>query len=236
MRLPLDVQQSFERLSGALLVEGYGLTEASPSTHCNPLSDQRRPGTIGLPLPGTHCRVVDPDDPSREVPVGSPGELLVRGPQVFAGYWRSDDRPFTGDGWLLTGDLVVMDDDGFFTVVDRKKDVIVSGGANVLPSEVEEVVSALPAVLDCVVVGLPDRYLGERVKAYVVARPGHPLTEADVVAHCAAALSPHKVPRSVELRDELPRTAVGKVRRRLLVEQEQAHGDPGRKTPGPDGR
>ena len=119
VRLPRDVQERFERLTGALLVEGYGLTETSPSTHCNPLSDRRRPGTVGLPLPGTDCRVVDVHDPSREVPVGAPGELHVRGPQVFAGYWGSDDRPVDDDGWFATGDVVVMDVDGFFTVVDR---------------------------------------------------------------------------------------------------------------------
>jgi long-chain acyl-CoA synthetase len=123
-RLPADVQEQFERLSGALLVEGYGLTETSPSTHCNPLSDRRRPGTIGLPLPGTACRVVDVDDPSREVPAGAPGELLVRGPQVFAGYWGSDERPVDDGGWFATGDVVVMDADGFFTVVGRTKDVV----------------------------------------------------------------------------------------------------------------
>ena len=122
--LPVDVQARFERLSGALLVEGYCLTETSPSTHCNPLSDRRRPGTVGLPLPGTSCRVVDPDDASRDVPVGTPGELHVRGPQVFAGWWGSDETVLTSDGWLPTGDLVVMDVDGFFTVVDRKGDVV----------------------------------------------------------------------------------------------------------------
>lgn len=130
-RLPADVHEQFERLSGAPLVEGYGLTEASPSTHCNPLSDARRPGTVGLPLPGTACRVVDPDDASREVPVGTAGELLVRGPQVFQGWWGSDDRPVTDDGWLLTGDLVVMDADGFFTVVDRTDGMVSTGGHDV---------------------------------------------------------------------------------------------------------
>ena len=239
MRLPLDVQEQFERLSGAVLAEGYGLTETSPSTHCNPLSERRRPGTIGLPLPGTQCRVVDPEDASREVPVGCPGELAVRGPQVFRGYWRSDERALTDDGWLLTGDVVVMDADGFFTVVDRKKDLVVSGGFNVWPSEVEDVLSRLPGVADCVVVGVPDRYLGERLRAYVVRAPGHPLTEQDAVAHCAQRLSPHKVPRSVVFRDELPRTPVGKVRRRQLVDEElaaQEPQDPGRKSPRPRGR
>ncbi len=238
MRLPVDVQEQFERLSGALLVEGYGLTETSPSTHCNPLSDRRRPGTIGLPLPGTSCRVVDPDDPSRDVPVGTPGELLVRGPQVFAGYWGSDERT-VDDGWLPTGDLVVMDADGFFTVVDRTKDVVITGGFNVVPSEVEEVLARLPGVVDCVVVGVPDRHLGELVQAHVVRGPGSELTEQEVRAHCAAVLAGYKVPRSVRFREDLPRTPVGKVRRRQLLEEElagQAQDAPSRKSPRPDGR
>ena len=228
MALPVAVQEQFERASGALLVEGYGLTETSPSTHCNPLGAARRPGTIGLPLPATRCRVVDQDDPSREVPVGQPGELAVSGPQVFAGYWGSDAcaGPRTEDGYLLTGDVVVMDEDGFFTVVDRKKDLIIAGGFNVYPSEVEEVLSHLPGVRDAVVAGVPDRYRGETVKAYVVREPGSGLTAADVVEHCAGELSAYKVPRAVEFRDELPRSAVGKVLRRLLVEQDASSSPP----------
>ena len=236
--LPRDVQEAFERLSGAVLVEGYGLTETSPSTHCNPLSDRRRPGTVGLPLPGTACRVVDPDDASREVPVGTPGELLVRGPQVFAGWWGSDAPVLTDDGWLPTGDLVVMEADGFFTVVDRK-DVVVSGGADVSPSEVEQVLSRLAGVADCVVVGVPDRSLGEAVKAYVVGTPGSALTSEAVLAHCAASLVGHEVPRSVEFREELPRTTLGKVRRRQLVDEALAAQAPdvlARKSARPDGR
>jgi long-chain acyl-CoA synthetase len=236
VRLPRDVQEQFERLSGALLVEGYGLTETSPSTHCNPLTPARRPGTIGLPLPGTQCRVVDPDDASREVPVGCPGELLVRGPQVFQGWWGSEERSLTDDGFLLTGDLVVMDADGFFTVVDRKKDVVVTGGHNVSPSEVETVLSSLPGVADCVVVGVPDRLLGERVTAYLVRAPGSALTESDAVAHCTAHLAAYKVPRSVEFREDLPRSPVGKVRRRQLVDEHRAPGDATRKSPRPGGR
>jgi long-chain acyl-CoA synthetase len=237
--LPPEVQQQFERLSGALLVEGYGVTETSPSTHCNPLSDRRRPGTIGLPLPGTACRVVDPEDASREVPVGTPGELLVRGPQVFAGYWGSDEPVLTDDGWLPTGDLVVMDADGFFTVLDRTQDVVVSGGVRVSPDEVEQVLHRLAGVADCVVVGVPDLALGQAVKAYVVAAPGSALTPEAVLAHCAASLVGHEVPRSVEFREQLPRTALGKVRRRQLVDEELAAQAPdvlARKSARPDGR
>ena len=163
----------------------------------------------------------------------------MRGPQVFAGYWGCDDQPFTDDGWLLTGDLVVMDADGFFTVVDRKKDVVITGGINVWPSEVEAVLSSLPGVLDCAVVGVPDQHLGERVTAFVVRAPGSAVTEDDVLAHCAGHLARSKVPRSGEFREDLPRSPVGKVRRRLLAEQEAAAATTdgaGRKTSGPGGR
>ena len=241
MKLPLEVQQQFEKISGARLVEGYGLTETSPSTHCNPITGERRAGSIGLPLPGTHCKVVDPDDSTREVPFGAPGELAVKGPQVFHGYWGAQDTVgvFTDDGYLLTGDVATMDDDGYFTIVDRKKELIIAGGLNVYPSEVEEVLMRLPGVADAVVVGVPDQYRGETVKAFVVLQPGSALTEPDVVEHCRTDLSAYKVPRLVEFRDELPRTVVGKVLRRLLVEQERekaaAAAGPAR-APTPGGR
>jgi long-chain acyl-CoA synthetase len=165
--------------------------------------------------------VVDRDDPTREVPVGEPGELAVQGPQVFRGYWGSDAPagPRTDDGYLLTGDVVVMDADGFFTLVDRKKDLIITGGFNVYPSEVEEVLAGIPGVQDAVVAGVPDRYRGEHVKAFVVRAPDSDLTAVDVVEHCRQHLSAYKVPRAVEFRDDLPRSVVGKVLRRLLVEQ-----------------
>jgi long-chain acyl-CoA synthetase len=224
MKLPGEVQEQFERISGARLVEGYGMTETSPSTHCNPLTGPRRAGSIGLPLPGTRCRVVDRDDPTREVPVGEPGELAIAGPQVFSGYWgRPDtDGVFTPDGYVLTGDIAIMDDDGYFTIVDRKKELIIAGGFNIYPSEVEEVVFRLPGVADAVVIGVPDRYRGETVKAYVVLQPGATLTQDDVVEHCARELTAYKVPKLVEFRESLPRTAVGKVLRRVLVAEEQA--------------
>ena len=224
MKLPVDVQERFERVTGGRLVEGYGTTEASPATHCAPLSGPRRPGSVGLPLPGTDARIVDPDDPTREVPVGEPGELVVRGPQVFLGYWSADttEQPLLDDGWLLTGDIAMMDEAGFFTIVDRKKDLIIAGGFNIYPTEVEGVIRGHDAVADCCVIGLPDRYRGETVKAYVVPRPGQQLDEADVLEHCAARLSAYKVPKFVEMRSDLPRTAMGKALRRLLVAEELA--------------
>ena len=221
MKLPRDVQEQFEKVTGARLVEGYGLTETSPSTHCNPLQGPGRPGTIGLPLPGTWAKIVDAEDPETEVAVGEPGELAVRGPQVFSGYWGSSPAPelFTRDGFLLTGDIAVMDDDGYFRLVDRKKELIIAGGFNVYPSEVEAVLLGLPGVADAVVVGVPDRHRGEIVKAFVVPRDGAELTLEQVNDHCIARLAAYKVPREVEFRDDLPRSPVGKVLRRQLVDR-----------------
>src|SRR3954463_1438499 len=224
MKLPVDVQERFERVTGGRLLEGYGTTEAAPATHCTPLSGPRRPGSVGLPLPGTDARVVDPDDPTRVVTVGEPGELVVRGPQVFLGYWSADpvEQPLLEDGWLLTGDIATMDGAGFFTIVDRKKDLIIAGGFNIYPAEVESVISAHDDVADCCVIGLPDRYRGETVKAFVVPRAGAQLEESDVLEHCVARLSAYKVPKLVELRADLPRTAMGKALRRILVAEELA--------------
>ncbi|MDP9100855.1 MAG: AMP-binding protein [Actinomycetota bacterium] len=224
MKLPSEIQEQFERISGSRLVEGYGMTETSPSTHCNPVTGPRRSGTIGLPLPETRCKIVELDDPSREVPFGQPGELAIAGPQVFQGYWNRPDQDgvFTSDGYVLTGDIAVMDPDGYFSIVDRKKEMIIAGGFNIYPSEIEEVLFGLTGVADAVVVGLPDKYRGETVKAFIVTPPGTTLNEADVIAHCKASLTAYKVPKVVEFRDDLPRTAVGKVLRRLLVAEERA--------------
>jgi long-chain acyl-CoA synthetase len=223
MKLPEDLIERFEKATGVPLIEGYGMTETSPVTHCVPLTGERRRGSVGLPLPGTSARIVDPDHPNVEQPVGEPGELAIKGPQVFLGYWSrvADVVPPTIDGWWLTGDIAVMDAEGWFSIVDRKKDLIIAGGFNISPTEVEQVILAVPGVTDCCVAGVPDRYRGETVKAYVVA-PGGSVTEDEVKAACAAALSAYKVPRLVELRDELPHTAVGKALRRLLVDEELA--------------
>jgi long-chain acyl-CoA synthetase len=224
MKLPADVQERFERVTGGRLLEGYGMTETSPATHSVPVSGARKPGSVGLPLPGTDAKIVDPDDASTERPVGEPGELAIKGPQVFLGYWNGGDAvesPLTEDGWWLTGDIAVMDDDGWFTIVDRKKDLIIAGGFNISPTEVEAVVLALPAVTDCCVVGLPDRYRGETVKIYVVA-PGGGLTEDDIREACAEKLTAYKVPKFVEFRDELPHSVVGKALRRQLIAEELA--------------
>jgi long-chain acyl-CoA synthetase len=223
MKLPVDLVERFEKATGTPLIEGYGMTETSPVTHCVPLTGERKPGSVGLPLPGTLARIVDPDQPNVETPVGEPGELAIRGPQVFLGYWSrvADVVPPTIDGWWLTGDIATMDPDGWFTIVDRKKDLIIAGGFNISPTEVEQVILSVSGVTECCVVGLPDRYRGETVKAYVVAPDGK-LTEDEVKAACVAALSAYKVPKLVEFRDELPHTAVGKALRRLLIDEELA--------------
>ncbi|MDX6227192.1 MAG: long-chain acyl-CoA synthetase [Frankiales bacterium] len=227
MKLPVEVAAAFEQITGGRLVEGYGMTEASPVTHANPLTGTRRSGMIGIPIPGTRARIVDQEDPATPMPVGEPGELVISGPQVMQGYWNateSDDSfaaTFTEDGYLRTGDIAVMDADGWFAIVDRKKELIIAGGFNIYPSEIEEVLYTLVGVADCVVVGVPDAYRGETVKAYIVLQPGAMLTEADVTAHCAERLTAYKVPKQVEFRDTLPRTLVGKVLRRVLVAEER---------------
>jgi long-chain acyl-CoA synthetase len=224
MKLPTEIKDQFTKISGATLIEGYGMTETSPSTHANPTKGAGKVGSIGLPLPGTLCKIVDQEDSSKLVPVGQPGELAIAGPQVFSGYWGREDQDgvFTADGYVLTGDVATMDEDGYFFIVDRKKELIIAGGFNIYPSEVEDVLFGLDGVADAVVIGIPDKYRGETVKAFVVKAPGSTLTEEDVVAACQASLTAYKVPKLVEFRDALPRTAVGKVLRRVLVEEERA--------------
>jgi long-chain acyl-CoA synthetase len=226
MKLPVEVAASFEQITGGRLVEGYGMTEASPVTHANPLTGTRRSGMIGIPIPGTLARVVDQEDPAVPMPIGEPGELVIRGPQVMAGYWNAPENDesadtFTQDGYLRTGDIAVMDADGWFNVVDRKKELIIAGGFNIYPSEIEEVLYTMVGIADVVVVGVPDPYRGETVKAYIVLQPGATLTEVEVKAYCSERLTAYKVPKLVEFRDTLPRTMVGKVLRRVLVAEER---------------
>ena len=223
--LPLPVQERFEALTGARLVEGYGLTEAGPVTHVNPInpcSGGRRQRSIGLPLPDTDARIMDVETGEQELPVGEVGELAVRGPQVMYGYWKRDQetRQVLREGWLFTGDLARRDADGYFYIEDRKKDMIKSGGENVFPREVEEVLLRHPKVKDAVVVGLPLGLRGELIKAYVVLKEGERASHAEILDHCRKDLAKFKVPKRVEFRSELPKTLVGKVLRRVLVEEE----------------
>ena len=219
--LPVEVQTAFEELSGGRLVEGYGLTEASPVTHANPVWGHRKIGSIGVPWPDTDCRIVNPET-GEDVPVGEPGELLIRGPQVMKGYWNKpqETAQTLRDGWLWTGDIARMDEDGYFYIVDRKKDLIIAGGFNIYPREVEEVLFAHPAVKEAAVAGVPDPYRGETVKAYIVLKDGAQASADDIIAHCRRHLAAYKVPKLVEFRSELPKSLVGKVLRRVLLEEE----------------
>ncbi|HEX6482464.1 MAG TPA: alpha/beta fold hydrolase [Ktedonobacteraceae bacterium] len=229
--LPIEVQEAFEKLTRGRLVEGYGLTEASPATHCNPLKGERRVGSIGIPLPGTSARIVDVRT-GEVLPPDEVGELLIRGPQVMQGYWNmpAETREALQDGWLRTGDLASMDEDGYFTIVDRKKDLILAGSYNVYPRDVEEVLYEHPKVLEAAVISTPapvatnDRNeettatISPFIKAVVVLKRGEKATAAELLAFCRERLDAYKVPRQIEFRSELPKNFVGKVLRRLLVE------------------
>ncbi len=231
--LPREVAERFERFSGGRLVEGYGLSECSPVALANPIYGKRKAGTIGMPLPDTLARVVDPADPSQALPAGQAGELALRGPQVMVGYWSRPDETeqVLRDGWLLTGDMAVMDEEGYFSIVDRKKDLIIAGGYNVYPREVEEVLYGHPKIEEVCVVGVPDPYRGETVKAFVVLRDGERATVEEIREFAKGRLAAYKVPRSVEFRDELPKTLIGKVLRRALVEEERAKAEAEAATP-----
>jgi long-chain acyl-CoA synthetase len=220
--LHVEVQDRFEALTGGKVVEGFGLSEASPVTHVNPIFGRRKKGTIGLPLPDTEAKVMDVESGTREMPMGEAGELVIRGPQIMSGYWRRPDETagVLRNGWLHTGDIATLDAEGYFTIVDRKKDMIKTKGENVYPRDIEEVLFRHPKVKDAVVVGVPDEFMGEMIKAYVVLRDGETATEEEIVAYCARELAKFKVPKAVEFRQELPRTMVGKVLRRVLLEEE----------------
>lgn len=220
--LPVEVQQKFEELTGGKLVEGYGLTESSPVTHANPIWGRRVTGSIGLPWPDTDCKIVDVET-GEELPQGEIGELAVKGPQIMKGYWnRPEETAATlKDGWLLTGDIAYMDADGYFYIVDRKKDMIIAGGFNIYPRDVEEVLYAHPAVQEAAVAGVPDPYRGETVKAYIIVKPDHQVTEQELDKFCRERLAAYKVPHLYEFRTELPKSMVGKILRRILVEEEK---------------
>src|SRR5438552_3943528 len=221
--LPNEVRKQFEAATGGRIVEGYGLTEASPVTHCNPINGIVKE-CIGIPFPDTDAKLVDPEDASREVPPGEIGELAVRGPQVMKGYWNHPEETAAvlRSGWLLTGDIAKMDEDGYFSIVDRKKDLILCSGYNVYPREVEEVLFMHPAVAEAAAIGVPDAYRGESVKAFVVLKGGISTTQDEIVAFCKERLAAFKVPKAVEFTTDLPKSLVGKVLRRELRERELA--------------
>lgn len=227
--LLLETKTKFEEISGAKLVEGYGLTEAHVVTHANPIYGENRAG-IGLPLPNVEARIVSAEDGDEIMPVGEIGELIIRSPSVMAGYWQmpTETANCLRDGWLYTGDIARMDEDGYFYIEDRKKDMIIAGGFNIYPREVEEVLAEHPAVLEVAVAGVPDARRGETVKAWIVKKPGDPTTEEQIIEWSKERLAKYKYPRLIEFRDELPRTTVGKVLKRELVKEatEQGQAEP----------
>lgn len=220
--MPMEFIKKFNEMTGAAILEGFGLTEASPVTHLNPIRGDRKSGSIGLPFPDTDAKIVDMDVGGESLPVGKMGELVIRGPQVMKGYYNRPDA--TADvlrnGWLYTGDIASMDENGYFFIVDRKKDLIISGGYNIYPREIDEVLYAHPKIKEAVTVGIPHDGRGEIVKAYLVLEPGEELSRSDVIAYCREKLANYKVPRRVEFRKELPKTMVGKVLRRALRDEE----------------
>ncbi|MBA2712684.1 MAG: long-chain fatty acid--CoA ligase [Rubrobacteraceae bacterium] len=222
--LPVNLKRSFEEKAGKPLFEGYGLSEASPVTHNNPpFLGEGREGSIGIPIPSTDARIVDVQTGEREMPVGESGELIIKGPQVMKGYLNMPEETATAlkDGWLHTGDVAKMDEDGYFYIVDRKKDMILASGYNVYPREVEEVLFEHPDVAEAVAIGVPDEYRGETVKAFVVKRSGAQTTEEEILAFCKERLAAYKTPKAIEFRDDLPKSAVGKLLRRVLVDEER---------------
>jgi long-chain acyl-CoA synthetase len=225
--LPMDVQEKFGELTGGRLVEAFGMTELSPAAHANPVFGRRKAGSIGIPLPDTEAKIVDLET-GADLPFDgeSQGELCVRGPQVMQGYWKRPEETaatIDPDGWLHTGDICKVDPDGYFYIVDRKKDMIIASGFKVLPRDVEEVLFMHPKVMEAVVVGIPNPKRGDdTVKAYIVPKPGATPTTEEIQEFCKLHLAHYKIPREVELRDELPKTMVGKVLRRVLVEEEKA--------------
>jgi long-chain acyl-CoA synthetase len=221
-----ETKEQFEALTGGKVFEGYGLSEAPTGTHCNPLLGINKTGSIGMPLPNMECRIVSLDDGETDLPQGEIGELLLHGPQVMKGYHNmptetsnSLRKDKDGKTWLYTGDIVRMDEDGYFYIVDRKKELIKPGGFQVWPREVEEAIASHPKVLEVGVGGIPDPNRGETVKAWVVLKPGEELSVAELKAHCKEQLAPYKVPTHFEFRNELPKTTVGKILRRELIRQ-----------------
>ncbi|MCX7947352.1 MAG: long-chain fatty acid--CoA ligase [candidate division WOR-3 bacterium] len=221
--LPVQVKQQFEKLTGAKLIEGYGLSEASPVTHANPIYGENRDGSIGLPLPSTDAKVVDLKT-GEELPPGKEGELIIKGPQVMKGYWRNEEetKETIKDGWLYTGDIAKMDEDGYFYIVDRKKDMIIVRGFNVYPRNVEEVIYKHPKVKEAAVIGIKKPEIADEVvKAYIVIKEGEDLTKDEILKYLRENLAPYEVPREIEFTNEIPKSLIGKPLRRILREREE---------------
>ncbi len=214
--LPVEVATTFEKITGGKLVEGYGLSEASPVTHCNPIWGRKEFGSIGVLFPDTYAKIVDED--GKEVEQGKQGELIVKGPQIMKGYWNrpEETKKALKDGWLYTGDIALMRKNGYFEIVDRKKDMIISGGFNIYPREVEEILYKHPAIVEAAVIGVPNKYKGEAVKAFVVLKEDKSANEEEIINFCKKSLAHYKLPKYVEFVKELPKSTVGKILRRKL--------------------
>jgi long-chain acyl-CoA synthetase len=219
--MPYQLLKDFEAKTGATILEGYGLSEASPTTHCNPPFATRKPGSVGIGVPSTEYKIVDQEAGTVEMPVGEPGELIIRGPQVMKGYWNlpNETKKALRDGWLYTGDIAKVDEDGYVYIVDRKKDLIIASGYNVYPREVEEVIYTHPSVKEAAVIGAPDSYRGETVKALIVLKEMSVVTEEEMLSYLKANLAPYKVPKRIEFREELPKSNIGKILKRTLREE-----------------
>ncbi|MBX9753165.1 MAG: long-chain-fatty-acid--CoA ligase FadD1, partial [Pseudomonadaceae bacterium] len=220
MALQLAAAERWKDVTGCPICEGYGMTETSPIVSVNPFQNIQI-GTIGIPVPSTLCKVID--DAGNELPLGGRGELCVKGPQVMKGYWQrqeATDEMIDADGWLKTGDIAVIQEDGYMRIVDRKKDMILVSGFNVYPNELEDVLATLPGVMLCAAIGIPDERSGEAIKLFVVVKPGESLTKEQVMEHMRANVTGYKVPRAIEFRDSLPTTNVGKILRRELRDEE----------------
>jgi long-chain acyl-CoA synthetase len=221
--LLVETKRKFEELTGGKLAEGYGLTESHVATHCNPLEGENRAGSIGLPLPGVECRIMESIHGEEELPVGEVGELVMRGPTIMRGYWNmpQESAKTIRDGWLYTGDIARMDEDGYFYIEDRKKDMIIAGGYNIYPREVEEVLAMHPSVVEVSVAGVPHPKRGETVMAWVVKKPGDAISEQELIDWSKTQLAKYKYPRIIEFREELPKTTVGKVLKRELIKEQK---------------
>lgn len=223
--LPVEVIRDFENKTGAVIVEGFGLTETTPVTHINPFAGgKRKVGSIGVPISDTQCRIVDLDDGNTDVPVGETGELLIKGPQVMKGYWNNPEETAKTliDGWLRTGDIAKMDEEGYFYIVDRKKDMIISSGCNVYPRDIEEVLYEHPKIQEACAIGIPHPTRGEAIKAFVALKEGETATQEELIEYCTDKLAKYKLPTEIEFRDELPKTNVGKILKKKLREEEMA--------------
>ena len=221
--MPVEAQKRFEELTGAKISEGYGLTEASPVTHANPFNGKRKIGSIGLPRPDVDSKIVDLETGEKDLPPGEEGELCIRGPQVMLGYWNrlEETKKTLRNGWLYTGDIARMDEEGYFYIVDRKKDMIICSGYNVYPREIEEVLYQHPKIQEACIVGVPDPYRGETVKAFVVLKEKEQATAEEIIEFCQKNMAKYKVPTQIEFRRELPKSHVGKVLRKILREEEE---------------